>query len=237
MAQFLDQSDIAQKLTKLIREADQFLYLVSPFVKLHLNILDELKNKKSQPSLHIEVVYGKNEDDPRRSMGDEQFELLAELPNIAIRHCPRLHAKIFCSEDAAIVGSLNLYDYSINNNIEAGVLLVSPTGNTKRREFGYPPDDEAYTEAIQFVKNNVIAHSELEYESKGKTKSTTSHYPKMGYCIRTGEPIPFDPERPMSWKAYKTWAQFSNPDYPEQYCHKTGKPSYGKTSMRRPVLG
>ncbi|MBK9982082.1 MAG: hypothetical protein IPP15_06575 [Saprospiraceae bacterium] len=57
-----------------------------------------------------------------------------------------------------------------------------------------------------------------------------------GYCIRTGEKIPFNPERPFSYNAYKSWAEYKNMDYPEAYCHKTGKPSYGKTSMRNPIL-
>lgn len=57
-----------------------------------------------------------------------------------------------------------------------------------------------------------------------------------GYCIRTGEPIPFNPERPFSYAAYKSWASFGNEDYPERYCHKTGQPSLGRTSMRQPIL-
>jgi hypothetical protein len=57
-----------------------------------------------------------------------------------------------------------------------------------------------------------------------------------GYCIRTGEKIPFNPERPFSYQAYKTWAQFGNDDYPERYCHRTGQPSQGNTSKRSPIL-
>ncbi len=57
-----------------------------------------------------------------------------------------------------------------------------------------------------------------------------------GYCIRTGDKIPFNPERPYSIEAYRSWAYWSNVDFPEKYCHKTGKLSYGKTSMRNPIL-
>lgn len=62
---------------------------------------------------------------------------------------------------------------------------------------------------------------------------TTTH----GYCIRTGNKIPFNPKRPFSEYAFKSWVQFENIDYPENFCHKTGKPSHGKTSMRHPILG
>jgi hypothetical protein len=67
----------------------------------------------------------------------------------------------------------------------------------------------------------------------GHSAETTSH---QGYCIRTGEPIPFNPERPFSYSAYKSWASFGNDDYPERYCHKTGELSQGRTSMRNPIL-
>ena len=59
---------------------------------------------------------------------------------------------------------------------------------------------------------------------------------RQGYCIRTGTPIPYDPERPFSYEAYRTWVQFGDADYPERYCHRTGQASHGKTSMRQPIL-
>ncbi len=60
--------------------------------------------------------------------------------------------------------------------------------------------------------------------------------PAFGFCIRTGIKIPFNPQRPFSENAYKSWAQFGNMDYPEKFCHKMGTPSNGKTSMRNPIL-
>lgn len=59
---------------------------------------------------------------------------------------------------------------------------------------------------------------------------------KYGYCIRTGVQIPFNPSRPLCEKAYRSWAQFGNPNYPEKYCHKTGILSNGKTSVNNPIL-
>ncbi|REE25021.1 hypothetical protein DFQ09_103328 [Winogradskyella pacifica] len=59
---------------------------------------------------------------------------------------------------------------------------------------------------------------------------------KKGFCIRTGEEIAFNPERPFCYKAYKSWAAFENYEFPEKYCHKTGEASNGKTSMANPIL-
>jgi len=67
-------------------------------------------------------------------------------------------------------------------------------------------------------------------------KKSVTENNHSGYCIRTGEKIPFNPRRPYCESAYKSWSFFNNPDFPEKYCHKSGKLSNGRTSMNRPVL-
>lgn len=59
---------------------------------------------------------------------------------------------------------------------------------------------------------------------------------KIGYCIRTGVEIPFNIEKPLSAEAYCSWSKFSNPDYPEKYCHYSGELSNGETSVNKPIL-
>lgn len=80
--------------------------------------------------------------------------------------------------------------------------------------------------------------NELELGTAPQQRPTRDEVenPAMGYCIRTNEKIPFNLRRPYTEKSYKTWSQFGNMDYPERFCHKTGKESNGKTSMRNPIL-
>ena len=59
---------------------------------------------------------------------------------------------------------------------------------------------------------------------------------EQGYCIRSGVKIPFDPKRPYCNEAYSSWAVYKNSNYKEKFCHKTGKLSAGKTSMKNPIL-
>jgi hypothetical protein len=59
---------------------------------------------------------------------------------------------------------------------------------------------------------------------------------ELGFCIRTGIAIPFNSANPFSPEAYKSWTEYSDWDFPENYCHTTGKPSYGRTTMRQPSL-
>ncbi|WP_284651339.1 hypothetical protein [Flavobacterium terrisoli] len=80
-----------------------------------------------------------------------------------------------------------------------------------------------------------------EFQSVNEPKGRNQNYNKnnnsdLGYCIRTGNRIPFDPTRPFCYEAYQSWVIFENWDYPEKYCHRTGKFSNGRTSMANPIL-
>jgi len=57
-----------------------------------------------------------------------------------------------------------------------------------------------------------------------------------GFCIRSGKKIKFNPKQPMTRESWKIWNEYGNVDFAEKYCHKTGKPSNGKTSMKNPIL-
>jgi hypothetical protein len=69
----------------------------------------------------------------------------------------------------------------------------------------------------------------LKAEKKSDSKQT-------GFCIRTGVSIPFNLEKPMSYEAFKSWSKYSDPDYAEKFCHFSGEPSNGDTSVSRPIL-
>lgn len=82
--------------------------------------------------------------------------------------------------------------------------------------------------------------SREEYEKAPESKRTNQYlnkkYSEYGYCIRTGVKIPFNPNKPLCYEAYLAWAEWRNENYKENYCHRTGAPSNGKTSMANPIL-
>lgn len=96
---------------------------------------------------------------------------------------------------------------------------------SKRKLSEFPDSISAINEEDKPVRN----------ESKPERKETKQSKRK-GYCIRTGVPIDYNPMKPLSLDAYLVWSQFQDWDFPEQYCHASGKKSLGKTSMRNPIL-
>jgi phosphatidylserine/phosphatidylglycerophosphate/cardiolipin synthase-like enzyme len=258
MAEFLKEEQLNQAIIELIDNADDYLWLISPYIKLHERIKDRLKALTSKkPGIDIIVVFGKNETNVSKSISEDDIEFLKSLPTITIGYEKRLHAKFYASEDFSLITSMNLHEFSTNNNIEAGIRLKSSKwlkgdNDTENKALNYFEDViENCTkifEKIPVGKSNLLSLHKTYTHSEIKTDIVKSFFKKeiisqqtkqeiqTGYCIRTGKPISFNLQKPMCKEAYDSWAQFKNKDYPEKFCHKTGKPSHGKTSMRNPIL-
>ncbi len=69
--------------------------------------------------------------------------------------------------------------------------------------------------------------STSNYKPKAYTHATSGH------CIRCGDDIDHDTDKPFCYSCYKSWAKWSNDDYEENYCHSCGK-SY-TTSKAKPL--
>ncbi|MEQ8551827.1 MAG: phospholipase D family protein [Cyclobacteriaceae bacterium] len=257
MGKFLKGNQLNAELEKLFNNAKEFIILISPFIKLHSRFIDALKNKIEDEYFHLVIVFGKNEKDLSKSLSPDDFEFFKKFSNVEIRYERRLHAKYYANENMAILSSMNLYEYSQNNNIEFGIM--TKTGKL----ISDPLDGDAYNYFDQVIENSeLLFQKEAQFESKMmglsskyigteikidklSTNSDTeaSHKEisqptklKPGYCIRTGIPIPFDPKKPLSDSAYKIWSQYSDENYPEKFCHYSGEKSNGETSFARPIL-
>jgi len=108
MAEFLKDSRLIAAIEELIDNADEYLWLISPYIKLHERIKDRLRLKKSKANLHLVVIFGKNEEDTSKSLSKEDFDFLTEFPSITIGYEKRLHAKYYASEDFSIIAFLLL---------------------------------------------------------------------------------------------------------------------------------
>lgn len=264
MGRFITESELSFEIEKLFKEAEDTLLLVSPYIKLHPRIQSALASKKNIPELKIRLLFGKNRDNPALSLRSEDLKFFTEFPNIEIRYNERLHAKYYANELDAILTSMNLHSFSQDNNIEFGILmkvnllkdvLNSVTGNVNldaqawnffqdtldqsdlifRKEPQFENSLMGLKKTYQGSRTTVDKTSSISQE--GNKRPAAVHQSNLsGYCIRTGQPIPFNPDKPMCEEAYKSWAKFSNRDYPEKFCHFSGEQSKGETTFGKPIL-
>jgi len=256
MSKFLDHKLLSKEIINLFEEAESEITIVSPYIKLHPDIKKALRKKQQDPDFFIEVLYGKNEGDLSKSLSEEDMDFFKEFQNVYIHYQENLHAKYYANEYKSIITSINLHEYSINNNIEVGILL-------ERKYLGINGDNSMDSQAFEYfttIFNNSKSVFKKEVKKKKsffglieenigsqvlednlkkmyqKTSAKKVDGIKTGYCIRTGVKIPFNPKSPFSDQAYKSWAQYKKDDYPEKYCHFSGEPSKGETTMARPIL-
>ena len=203
MARFLNTEEISSELSRIIDSGDGRLLLISPFLRLNRRLREalELQDRKKRD---IRIVYRKSDLHP------EESEWLAST-RIRPSFREHLHAKCYMNESRALITSMNLYEFSQQNNDEMGILLDRG-------------DDTELYEAVKREAERILELSD-EPEDKGD--------PEMGFCLRCAEKIPFSLERPYDDKHYRSWAKFKNKDYEENHCHACGEDH--KTSMAKPL--
>ncbi|MEJ8755447.1 phospholipase D family protein [Pontibacter sp. H259] len=228
MAKFLDTTGVSYHLQQLINRANEKLVLISPYLKINERIKQSLEDK-NRLKIDIRVIYGKNELQP------EENNWLKSMTNIRSSFCKDLHAKCYLNEREAIITSMNLYEFSQVNNNEMGIYIEKDN------------DPELYQDIFTEVQRLIRISDEIivSIEKAPKEKPVAVEAPNKiehkkekptGYCIRTGVKIPLNPERPLSYESFQKWNQFGDVDYPERFCHFSGEPSKGETSVRRPIL-
>ena len=135
MAKFLTTIDIAAQLQTLITEADETLYLVSPYLQIS-NDFQELLVSREKKKKETVIIYGKSELNP------DQLKFLTSLRYLYLKFYEKLHAKCYINDTKLIITSMNFYEYSMINNKEMGVIYDNSE----------VADKEIYTKALEYVQ-------------------------------------------------------------------------------------
>ena len=180
-------------------------------------------------------MYGKNDLRP------EESKWLATT-NIRTSFREYLHAKCYMNEHHALITSMNLYEFSQQNNDEMGILVSAEEDPELYREI-----KEDAERILQLSKEVTISVTEVNNLSRDQPDSPVrskprgepasggqrTALPEDGFCLRCGTEIPCDPERPYCDSHYRTWARFKNKNFEEKRCHTCGADH--ATSMAKPL--
>lgn len=134
------------------------------------------------------------------------------------------------NQDTAILTSMNLFSYSQQNYHEMGIKINKATDlelyNELSKEVDFLISQSKKYDRLADSVLNVIGFTK-------KTITAIQDVMAPGYCIRCGNEIVYDLEKPLCDKCYKSWAKYQDQKYEEKYCHSCGKKS--KTSFAKPV--
>lgn len=218
MAEFLTTHATAYVIERVIQRADERLVLVTPYLQLSRTLAERLRDADRR-GVRTVLVYGKDE------LNREEHQKLAELEHLSLLYLENLHAKCYLNEEQAVVGSMNLYEFSEKTNREMGVLLT--------RE----QDPEAFADALCEVES-VLAAAQPR-TPKGAARTPKQQPPRagaparQGTCIRCRAAIRYRPDASLCGDCYTSWACWRNENYEENFCHLCGESH--PTSKAKPL--
>jgi phosphatidylserine/phosphatidylglycerophosphate/cardiolipin synthase-like enzyme len=219
MPQFLDTTAVSHELTQLIKKADEKLYLLSPYLQIAPNLKDLIKERDSR-KIDIRFVYGKDE-----KLNQEDMSFLQELSSVKVSFCANMHAKCYLNENTAIITSMNLYQYSQQNNREMGIKIE------KEKD----PDlyKETLAETIRLIQTAVEPQYIVKKKIVEPVKTTQPKATQQkqtpgtnGYCIHCGTPIEFTTKKPLCLKCFHELGKDYIRTSPERFCLACGKKSF-----------
>jgi phosphatidylserine/phosphatidylglycerophosphate/cardiolipin synthase-like enzyme len=231
LAKFINTRKAVSEIEDLIRNAGERLILVSPYLKLSKDFRQLLEYRNSRDKITT-VVFGKQELKP------DEMRFLQGLRFVVLKYNEDLHAKCYVNDERMIITSLNLYEFSMANNKEMGV-LIDRNDSADAQLFRDAMDEVEFilstSQRFEFATPRPEGADRPTPKAQERPPAARTHQ-AHGYCIRTGVEIPFNIERPLSYDAYKRWSQYGDANYPEKFCHFTGEPSHGETSVSRPIM-
>ncbi len=244
--EILNHTKTVERLHQLIQHAERHLVLVSPYVSIDklralVRELQAALARKVQVKLVLrEKDVSTGQSDP---LASEALQAL-RTAGMEVRLLKDLHAKVYLSEKHALLTSLNLLESSINNSIEVSAWLTAGTPEYRQlvevlRTGVYPTSVKV--EALPPVAPPARDARPLptaEREGRRRTRAERNVTPvfddQEGHCLRCGNDIAFDADKPLCPDCFGVWRRYGDPNYTEEYCHSCGEES--DTSGANPLF-
>ena len=232
IAEFLTTAGASHQIEEIINDAEQFLWLISPYLKINKRV-KELLEDKDHFKIDIRVIYGKSELQP------EENNWLESLASIRTSFRKDLHAKCYLNEKKALLTSTNLYEFSQSNNDEMGILvsrdkdedLYKAILEESQRILRRSEEIRVTVARVEVVEDSRESSGAKETREQPRTKLER---PQSGFCIRCKDTtISANPAQPYCSRCFRSWNRYKNEAYAEKHCHLCGNEH--ETTMLKPV--
>ena len=231
MPKFLATKGMSSAISDIIGNADNRLVIISPYVQVS-NYFREKLIAASKRGVAITLVCRS------KDLRDEQRNLLSSIKGLQLLTHDNVHAKCYFNERQMVIGSLNFFEYSDQNNREMGI-EISATEDQKIFLEAQRESEEIIQMAFKTSRSFYNGGQKIEKINWKRTESTTIFekiadvFSHQGFCIRCHEKLQLNPNYPFCSDCYKVWANWEDSDFQEKFCHCCGQKH--NTSMRKPL--
>ena len=160
------------------------------------------------------------------------MKFLESLQFVILKFNEDLHAKCYVNNKQMIITSMNLYEFSMANNKEMGVLINLDEPNDKLLyDKAYEEIDYIDSTSEKFKFN--VNHTGGDIKTARKTSKIQKTKNEKGFCIRCKKEIKLNPKVPYCKNCYNEWKKHKDKKYLEKYCHICGK--LNQSSLIKPT--
>jgi len=233
MATFLDTTGGSYHLEQIIKGATERLVIISPYLRTNERIREFLDDRE-RLKIDIRVVYGKTD------LAPDEMSWLRSKTGIRTSFCKNLHAKCYVNEKAALITSMNLYEFSQANNNEMGILverdkepdLYGSIWTEVQRLIRISEEIRVSVERVPAEQAQPDSKKERR-EAPAATLPASSKLPEQGFCIACRTTLPLDPTHPYCRECYASWKAKKDDRREEKHCHACG--TANKSTLARPA--
>lgn len=243
MAKFLTTRGATSEIEGIINNAQKSVVLITPFVRIPASLFQNLMTRDKE-GVRITLIYGK------KDLENAVIDQLRQLKNVKVYFLDNLHAKCYFNEQCMVITSLNLFDFSEQNNREMGVLVTRQA------------DGEFFKEAVREANMMISLAKPFNLSPMANVQPSTRVIEKpkpsltnstegvgiaflrgfrdlildnvglgQGYCIECKKRIDFDEYRPYCIDCYKLWGKTWA--HKAGYCHECGGATI--TTLKKPL--
>ena len=237
MVEILSTESLNMTISAVIENARKHLVIISPFLKINQKMRASIQIALKR-DVKLTVIYGKSDLDR------DTMNWLKSLPYCNIGYVRNLHAKLILNEEAAVMSSMNLYEFSQVNNEGLGMIAWMKDGRTEFKDLLY--------EAVRLINLSVKQYGKWDIEDIDKPIRRiirkeplfipVDHLAEedvqeriICHCIRCGRSIPSDHPYPYCGRCLESWKQYMNLGYtePDGHCYICGNAC--RASAERPA--
>lgn len=242
---FLSDTHVSTGILALIRDAQKFVLLITPYVQTWERLVTEVR-RAVQRGVSVKIIVRYE----TTGGGDAKAHILkakslqdAGAEVFSIR---RLHAKIYLNESRVITTSMNLVESSVLNSLEIAIgwnyqdqtkltesVLVYVASLEREIEETAPKSGVSRTAKAPSTSQQVASKPPAKAKAPTKRLKEAPLADDEGCCLRCRAIVDYDPERPLCMGCYTTWQRYRDPNYIEKFCHACG--SEHDSSMVRPL--
>lgn len=242
--QVVTDDAVSSSALALIREANEYVVLVSPYNALWTHLKNEI-TFAIRRGARVTAVYN-----PGGHAHGDGVEWLLD-PGAAVYKLPNLHAKLCLNESSALLSTMNLVGPSSRNSMDVGMLVRGGAAYTSLRDYaarlvnlGERVKRPSETDAPADADRSVPLPDRGDGSIRGALDRIKAEFPRealkvgktllrRGHCVRCQKVVGYAPSAPLCERHHAEWNRYKNPHYGERFCHKCGAPS--PTSYAKPL--